>query len=93
MAGEYQSSEELQRANRDAFIDAEAKKAAEQQQTEKQKLHRVLDKYIAKHKTVAAVRERLKENKKPVTGKALEIQFEVSDGIVDVLEKIKNELR
>lgn len=93
LGGGYQSSEELQRKNRDAFLDENAKKEEQQKRTEKDKLHKVLDKYIAKHKTVSAVRERLKENKKSVSGKALEVQFEVSDAIVDVLEKIKNELR
>jgi len=93
MNPEYQSSEELQRANRDTFVDKAAKKQAQEQRSEKDKLHKVLDKHIAQHKTVAAVRERLKENKKPVSGKALELQFEVSDELVKILEKIKNELR
>lgn len=91
--GGYQSSEELQRANRDAFVDEAAKKQAKAERSEKDKLHKVLDKHIAQHKTVGAVRERLKESGKPISGKALEVQFEVSDELVKILEKIKNELR
>lgn len=91
--GGYQSSEELQRANRDAFVDKKTQQEADQRRSEKDKLHKVLDKHIARHKTVEAVRERLKESGKTVSGKSLEVQFEVSDELVKILQKIKNELR
>lgn len=90
---EYSSSEEIQRAHRTFIQDEERKKEEERQLTDKQRLHKVLDKYIAKHSTTKAVRERLRESGKKVSGKALEVQFEVSDAIVTELEKIKNELR
>lgn len=91
--GGYNSSEELQRANHDAFVDKKAQQEANQKRTEKDRLHKTLDKYIAQHKTVDAVRERLKKSGKTISGKALEVQFEVSDELVKILEKIKNELR
>jgi hypothetical protein len=91
--GDYVSSEELQRHNADVFASRAAKKAADENKTEKDKIRAVLDRYVAKHKTIGNVREHLKEKGKPVNGRSLELQFEVSDGIVEILEKIKNELR
>lgn len=86
--GEYQSSEELQRANRDTFTDEAAKKQAQERQTEKQKLHKVLDKYIAKHSKTSHVREMAKEGKR-----SAQAQLDLSAEVVVILEKIKNELR
>lgn len=86
--GEYQSSEELQRASRGAFIDEAAKKKVEEQQTEKDKLRKVLDRYIAKHSKTTDVREMAKEGKRTV-----EAQLDLSADLVEILEKIKKELR
>lgn len=88
MNPEYQSSEELQRANRDAFVDESAKKAAEEKRTEKDKLHKVLDKYITKHSKTTDVRKMAKEN-----NRAAKYQLDLSADLVELLEKIKNELR
>lgn len=88
MTFEYQSSEELQRANRDTFIDQAAKKAAQDARTEKDKLHRVLDKYIAKHSKTTEVREMAKES-----NRSTDAQLDLSAEVVAILEKIKNELR
>lgn len=84
---EYQSSEELQRASRDAFIDEAAKKAEEAQQTEKQKVARVLDKYITKHQKSTEIRKMAKEG-----GRTAEAQLDLSADLVEILTKIKNEL-
>ena len=85
---EYQSSEELQRANRDAFVDESAKKKAEEARTEKDKLHKVLDKYIEKHNSTVSVREMAVEHKRTA-----DYQLDLSADLVEILEKIKNELR
>lgn len=87
-APEYQSSEELQRANRDAFVDAEAKKKAKQSRTEKDKLHAVLDKYIAEHGSTDKIRKLAKEN-----NRTADQQLDLSADLVEILKKIKNELR
>ncbi len=91
MNPEYQSSQELQRKNRDVFADEEAAKAqklAEEKQSEKTKLHKVLDKYIAKHSKTSSVREMAKEG-----GRTADAQLDLSAEVVVILEKIKNELR
>lgn len=85
---EYQSSEELQRRNRDTFVDKATEKAAKDQRTEKDKLHKVLDKHIAKHSKTTDVREMAKKNKRTA-----EYQLDLSADLVELLEKIKNELR
>lgn len=89
---EYQSSEELQRANRDTFVDKAAQKKAEQEYTERQKLVRVLDKYIGEHAATKKVREMAKESKK-VEKYGSDYQLDLSADLVEILEKIKNELR
>ena len=86
--GEYNSSEEIQRKNRDTFTDESAKKAAKEQRTEKDKLHKVLDKHIAKYSSTKEVRAMAKANEK-----SAEHQLDVSADVVEILEKIKNELR
>lgn len=85
---DYTSSEELQRANRDVFAIENAKKAAEQRRSEKDKLHAVLDKYMKKHESTKTVREMAVEHKRTA-----EYQLDLSADIVEILEKIKNELR
>jgi len=85
---EYQSSEELQRRNRDTFVDEATKKAAEKDQTAKAKVRGVLDKYIAKHSKTSEVRKMAKEGERTA-----EAQLDLSAEVVVILEKIKNELR
>ena len=85
---EYQSSEELQRANRSAFTDATAQKKADEQKTDKDRLRGVLDKYIGKHSSTKDVRALAKENKR-----SAEYQLDLSADLVEILTKIKNELR
>ncbi|CAN5702233.1 hypothetical protein BH23PAT2_BH23PAT2_08480 [soil metagenome] len=85
---EYNSSEELQRAHRQTFVEAEKKEEEKQQLTEKQKLHRVLDKYIAKHGKSTEIRKMAKEG-----NRTADEQLDLSAELVEILEKIKNELR
>lgn len=85
---EYQSSEELQRANRGTFVDEAANKAAKEARSEKDKLHKVLDKYIAQHSKTTDVRKMATEFKRTA-----DYQLDLSADLVVILEKIKNELR
>ena len=85
---EYQSSEELQRTNRDTFIDASTKRDAQERRSEKDNLHKVLDKYIAKHSSTKDVRSIAKE-----LNRTADHQLNLSADIVEILETIKNELR
>lgn len=85
---EYQSSEELQRASREAFVDKAAQKRAEEAQTEKQKLVKVLDKYIEQHSKTSNVRKMAKEG-----NRSADAQLDLSAELVEILEKIKKELR
>ena len=89
MAGEYQSSEELQRHNADkgVFADAAADKPAVDV-TEKTRIIGALDKYIDLHNSTASVRAEAKKN-----DRIAEYQLDLSADIVEILEKIKNELR
>jgi hypothetical protein len=87
-AEEYKSSEEIARAHR-VFVEDEKKKKEQQQQlTDKQKLHKVLDKYIAKHSKTTEIRKMAKEGKRTA-----DQQLDLSADVVEILEKIKNELR
>lgn len=88
MDNEYVSSEELQRANRDAFVDKKAQKEVDAKRSEKDKLHRVLDKYIAKHSKTSDVRKIAKENTRTA-----DYQLDLSADLVEILEKIKKDLR
>ncbi len=85
---EYQSSEELQRKNRDVFADEQAKKNKQKDQTEQAKVKKVLDKYIEKHSKTSEVRKMAKEGERTA-----EAQLDLSAELVVILEKIKNELR
>lgn len=85
---EYHSSEELQRRSRDTFVDEAAKKAAKEERTQKDKIHAVLDKHIAKHSKTSEVRKMAKEGERTA-----EAQLDLSAEVVVILEKIKNELR
>lgn len=86
--GDYNSSEELQRANRGVFASDAAKRLAQEKRSEKDKLHAVLDKYIAKHNSTKAVREMSVGHKRTA-----DYQLDLSADLVEILEKIKNELR
>lgn len=84
----YHSSEEFQRTHAAGLSQ---KKAEEQQQkaaTEKQRIRAVLDKYIEKYSKTTETRKRAQAN-----GKTAEHQLDVDADVVEILEKIKNELR
>lgn len=85
---EYKSSEEIQRAHRTFVQDEEKKKEEQQRLTDKQKLHAVLDKYIAKHNSTKEIRKMAKDGKRTA-----DAQLDLSADVVEILEKIKNELR
>lgn len=85
---EYQSSEELQRRNRDVFADKAAEDNKKKDQTAKAKVRNVLDKYIAKYSKTSEVRKMAQEAKRTA-----EAQLDLSAEVVVILEKIKNELR
>lgn len=84
---EYQSSEELQRHN-SADVFARAEKDKEETRSEKEKLKAVLDTHIAKHSSTKTVRDIAKEH-----GRTAEYQLDLSADIVELLEKIKSDLR
>jgi len=85
---DYNSSEELQRHKADVFAREEVKKV-DTSVTEKDRLKAILDRYLKKHQTTKGVQEELGKHK----NRSLELQFGISHGIVDILEKIKSELR
>lgn len=85
---EYQSSEELQRASREAFVDEAAKKKQEAEATERQKVVKVLDRYIEKHSKTTEIRKMAKEG-----DRTADAQLDLSAELVEILEKIKKELR
>lgn len=87
--GEYNSSEELQR-QRSVFADKTPKKEANT--TETDKIKKILDLYIAKHSKTTAVRALSKENPN-VAQYGVGYQLDLSADIVEILEKIKSELR
>lgn len=85
---EYQSSEDIQRQHSaDVFARAEQKRT-ERVATEKQKLVKVIDSYIGLHSSTKSVRAAAKES-----GRSAEYQLDLSADIVEILEKIKSELR
>lgn len=87
--GEYNSSEELQR-QRSVFADNAPKKEANT--TETDKIKKILDLYIAKHSKTTAVRALSKGNPS-VAQYGVGYQLDLSADIVEILEKIKSELR
>lgn len=86
---EYSSSEELQR-QRSVFADKTSKK--EVNTTETDKIKKILDLYIAKHSKTTTVRALSKENPN-VAQYGVGYQLDLSADIVEILEKIKSELR
>ena len=87
--GEYNSSEELQR-QRSVFADNTTKKEVDT--TETDKIKKILDLYIAKHSKTTTVRALSKENPN-VAQYGVGYQLDLSADIVEILEKIKSELR
>lgn len=81
---EYNSSEELQRS---VFVPKSPKK--EKDTTDTAKVLKVIDLHIKRHNTTRGVQAEMNANK----GRSLELQFGISAGIVEILEKIKSELR
>lgn len=85
---EYLSSEHLQRAHSaDVFAQTQAKEK-KQTATQSQKLQGMLDKYIKEHGSTVAVRKLAKKHKR-----TNELQMEISADLVEILEKIKSEVR
>lgn len=85
---EYNSSEELQMAHRASVFAEEEKKKETDVLTAKQRYDKVLDKYIDMHSNTKTVRKTAKEN-----DRTNDYQLDLSADIVDLLEKIKSELR
>lgn len=84
----YNSSEEFQRAHAAGLAKQKAEEEQQQATTEKQKLKAVLDKYINKYSKTTEIRKMGDKNKK-----SAEHNLDVAADVVEVLEKIKNELR
>lgn len=84
----YNSSEEFHMAHQSAFIDKKKKEEEEARLTDKEKLKALLDLHIRKYSSTTAVRKMAKENKRNA-----DYQLDLSADIVEVLEKIKKELR
>ena len=82
---EYSSSEELQR-QRSVFADQTAKKEVDV--TETAKLKKMLDRYIEKHSHTSSVRSMAK-----AANRTAEQQLDLSADLVEILTKIKSELR
>ena len=87
--GEYSSSEEFQ-WQRSVFADKTPKKEANT--TETDKIKKILDLYIAKHSKTTTVRALSRENPN-VAKYGVGYQLDLSADIVEILEKIKSELR
>lgn len=85
---EYSSSEEFQRAHRVALDKQQEDEKAQKHLTDKQKLRTVLDKYITKYSKTSEVRKMADAKKK-----SADHQLDVCAEVVEILEKIKNELR
>lgn len=84
----YSSSEELQRHNASVFANKEAEKQKKKQLTDKERLLEGLDKYIAKYSTTTTVRKMAEEKKRTA-----DYQLDLSADIVEILNKIKSDLR
>ena len=89
MMNEYNSSEELQR-QRSVFADQTPKK--EVNTTETDKIKKILDLYIDRHSKTTTVRALSRENPN-VAQYGANYQLDLSADIVEILEKIKSELR
>lgn len=85
---DYNSSEELQRHNADVFAVRAATKEEQEQKTQNDKFKTILDKYIAEHGASKKIRDMAKAN-----GRTADYQLDLSADLVEILEKIKNEVR
>lgn len=85
---EYKSSEEFQRAHRAGIEELKAEEETRKVLTDRQKIRKVLDKHIEKYSKTSEVRKMAEEKKK-----SAEHQLDVCADVVEILEKIKNELR
>ena len=84
----YNSSEEFQRAHAAGLAQKAAEEAQQKATTEKERIRVVLDKYIAKYSKTTETRKRAEAH-----GKSADHQLDVDAEVVEILEKIKNELR
>ena len=84
----YNSSEEIARVTRQAFIQKEAEKEQKKRLTDKERLIAGLDQYIEKHSKTTNVRKIAEEKKRTA-----DYQLDLSADIVEILEKIKSDLR
>lgn len=84
----YNSSEELQRHNAEVFASKQAEKEQKKRLTDKERLFAGLDKYIDKYSKTTSVRKMAKEAKRDA-----DYQLDLSADIVEILEKIKSDLR
>ena len=92
---EYISSEELQRHNASVFAGVTEEK--KEKTTETEKLKKTLAKYIAQHDTTTKVRaiadHKSANRNSRILKYGTEYQLDLSADIVEILEKIKSELR
>jgi hypothetical protein len=86
----YQSSEELQRHkyNNPGVFATDKDKEAPKESTALDKAKKIIDKYITKHSSTVFIRIMAKENKRTA-----DQQLNLSADLVEILEKIKSELR
>src|SRR5690606_19855215 len=84
----YNSSEEIARVNRQTFIQKEQEKQQKKRLTDKERVLFGLDQYIEKHSKTTSVRKLAKENNREA-----DYQLDLSADIVEILEKIKSDLR
>ena len=84
----YNSSEELQRHNAEVFANKEAEKKQKKQLTDKERLSANIDKYIEKYSKTTSVRKMAEEK-----NRTADYQLDLSADIVEILEKIKSDLR
>lgn len=84
----YNSSEEFQRAHAAGLRQQKIDEEKQQATTEKEKIKVVLNKYINKYSKTTETRKRAKAN-----NKSADHQLDVDAEVVEILEKIKNELR
>jgi dsDNA-specific endonuclease/ATPase MutS2 len=84
----YNSSEEFQMAHARGIAQQKADEAKRQATTEKEKIHEVLDNYIGQYSKTTEVRKLAAKHKK-----SAEHYLDVAADVVEILEKIKNQLR
>ena len=85
---EYTSSEELQRHNHIGAFASDGDKKAERDVTEVERVKKVLDKHIKQHSSTRTVRDEATKHQRTA-----DYQLDLSADIVEILEKIKSELR